>query len=149
MNVNKIVVNEIPSEIEFSGATLLSADEASTLLTEQEKKYKAPWWLRTPGFNSYNACNIYYGSVDIFGSNVDYYCCIRPALQISNLGSFNVGDIFSIGEHYFKIISPELAWLYKQDIGEDHFDYESNNYETSHVKEIVDSWFEKLKDETI
>ena len=147
MKVNKFT----PAEIEFSGATLLSADEAKTLLTKEERKYKDSWWLRTPGYFSNCACIVYhYGDVYDDGYSVSFgNFGIRPALQISNLGSFNVGDIFSIGKYYFKIISPELAWMYLQDIGKDYFDNKSNNYETSHVKEIVNSWFEKLKEDTI
>ena len=136
------------TKLEFKGATLLSSDEASTLLTEQERKYIIGWWLRNPGRLSCGACYVHSdGTVDYYGFNVTNNIGIRPALQICNLGEFKVGDIFSIGKYYFKIISPELAWMYKQNIGFDIFDKESKNYETSHVKQIVDSWFENLKKE--
>ena len=137
------------TNLEFKGATLLSADEASTLLTEQEREYGIEWWLRTPG-NGF-MCEACYvcdnGYIDIEGDNVRLNFGIRPALVISNLGGFKVGDIFSIGEYYFKIINPELAWLYKQDIMEEPFDEMYNNYETSHIKAVIDSWFEDLKKE--
>ena len=120
------------------------------LLNKQEREYKFNWWLRTPGFSSSYACNIFSGGgVNDYGYDVGLVIGIRPALQIINLGEFKVGDIFSIGEYYFKIISPELAWMYKQDIGIDYFNVDCNDYKTSHVKKVVDTWFEKLKDETI
>ena len=136
------------TNLKFSGAVLLSVNEASTLLTEQEKQYKDHWWLRTPGSYSDFACFVNYnGYVSSVGSYVDNFDDIRPALIISDLGGFKVGDILSIGEYYFKIISPELAWLYKQDIGKDIFDFFSNNYETSHVKQVIDAWYETLMEE--
>ena len=66
--------------------------------------------------------------------------------MLSNLGTFKVGDIFNIEDYYFKIISHKLAWLYKQDIGgKEDFDAKSNDYETSHVKQVVDAWYEELR----
>ena len=136
------------TSLEFIGAILLSVDEAMCYLSKEERNYKNHWWLRTPGIHSYYACYVYNeGKVSRYGINVCYNSGIRPALQICNLGEFKVGDIFSIGKYYFKIISPELAWMYKQNIGFDIFDKESKNYETSHVKQVVDAWFEDLKKE--
>ena len=137
------------TQLEFSGTTLLSADEVESLLTEQERKYKCHWWLRSPGYYSNYAGGVnYYGDVIRTGYHVNYGYCIRPALQIANLGDFKVGDVFSIGEYYFKIISPELAWLYKQDIGSYSFG-KDNDYDTSLAKEVVVSWFKELKEEMV
>ena len=136
------------TKLEFKGAILLSVDEASYLLTVQERKYKDYWWLRNPGCDGSHACYVYDdGSVSMYGFNVSYVSGIRPALIISNLGDFKVGDIISIGKYFFKIIEPQMAWLYKQDIGTYYFDVKSNNYEVSHVKRVVDTWFEELKKE--
>ena len=150
MIVMKKILVEKECEPTFTGATLLSANEAITLLTKEERKYKYPWWLRTPSYSSDPGYFVHYnGHVHRDGDYVNNYNGIRPALVISNLGGFKVGDIFSIGEYKFKIISPTLAWMYLQDIGKDYFDDKSNDYETSHVKQIIDAWFEKLKDEMI
>lgn len=144
MRVKKKVIIEKECNIEFSGATLLSADEASTLLTKQEKNYEKYWWLRTPGSHSIYACCIgHNGNVRHYGNNIHNYTNIRPALIISKLGDFKVGDYFSIGEYEFKIISPELAWLHKQDIGNSIFG-ETNDYESSKVKIYVDKWYESI-----
>ena len=150
MKVKKLKTVEVESDIAFNGATLLSLDEAKNFLTEVERMYSLCWWLRSPGINSYNACYVgYYGNVENIGSYVSYCSGTRPALQIANLGDFKVGDCFLIGEYEFKIISPTLAWLYKQDIGKTFFGT-TNDYEKSHVKKVIDSWYETLlKEETI
>ena len=149
MIVKKKILIEKECELTFTGATLLSYEDAINL-PRKERIYNFSWWLRTPGYFSYIACIVFYsGDIHYGGDDVHNYYGIRPALQIANMGDFKVGDVFSIGKYCFKIISPKLAWLYKQDIGENYFDGKSNNYETSHIKQIVDAWFEKLKDETI
>ena len=138
------------TNLEFTGATLLSVDEAMCYLSREDRENYVEWWLRTKGEWSDAASYVFVNEIiSNVGIDIKRQNAIRPALIISNLGEFKVGDIFSIGEYYFKIIRPQMAWMYQQDIGFDIFDNESNNYETSHVKEIVDSWFEKLKDETI
>ena len=130
------------TNLKFKGATLLYADEASNLLTEQERKYRIEWWLRTPGNISDYVCYVHgNGCVHYIGSPVRSNFGIRPALQICNMGGFNVGDIFSIGKYYFKIISPELAWMYNQEIGSSIFDRKYNYYMGSHIKNIVDAWY--------
>ena len=150
MKVKKLKTVEVESDIAFNGATLLSLDEAENFLTEVERMYSFCWWLRSPGINSYNACYVsYYGNVSNIGSYVSYCSGIRPALVISNLGDFKVGEMFNIGSYQFKIISPNLAWLYKQDIGKTVFGT-TNDYEKSHAKKVIDSWYETLlKEETI
>lgn len=150
MKVKKLKTVEIESDITFNGATLLSLDEAENFLTEVERMYSFCWWLRTPGYFSSNVCIVDFdGSILSNGDGADYYNGIRPALVISNLGDFKVGEMFNIGSYQFKIISPNLAWLYKQDIGEIVFGI-TNDYEKSHAKKVVDSWYETLlKEETI
>lgn len=145
MFVKKQIQTYIPEQIEFEGATLLSVEEAKSLLTEQEREYENYWWLRTPGKNDSNyACLVFYdGYVSQSGNYTDDLNDIRPALKIKNIGNLKVGDIFKIGEYEFKIISPDLAWLYHQDIGTDIFDKETNVYENSHIKKIVDEWYER------
>ena len=148
MKVKKL--KEIESDIAFNGATLLSLDEAEDFLTKVERMYSLCWWLRTPGLGSSIACYVgNYGYVHRYGDFVISSYGIRPALIISDLGDFKVGDCFSIGEYEFKIISPTLAWLYKQNICKTVFGT-TNDYEKSHAKKVVDHWYETLlKEETI
>ena len=144
MFVKKQIETYVSEEAEFDGATLLSYREVSLLLTERERMYKDDWWLHTPGYNSSLACNVdYLSGVHRDGDYVYFsYYSIRPALKFKNIGNLKVGDIFKIGDYDFKVISPELAWLYHQDIGIDIFDRKTNIYENSHIKKVIDEWYE-------
>lgn len=148
-------IKEYDKSMKITNAILLSSVEAEKYLTKEDRKYNHWWWLRSPGY-----CQNLAARVDIDGSV--YYCgfyvnidnfCVRPALKISNLKSsnFNIGDKFEINGYNFKIISDNLAWMYKQDIGKYYFREDSeaknaNDYEYSDVKKYVDNWFnEKIK----
>lgn len=155
MKVDKIVKSTVEEELEITKATLLSIKEAEEYLTNEERKYERWWWLRSPSsYSGYTAGVNSNGNIYNRGSRVTYINdCVRPALQITNLESSNlkIGDTFKISDYEFKIISKELAWMYKQDIGRHAFntDYkeenkEGNNYETSDVKKYVDKWFRLL-----
>ena len=151
MKVNKIIKSTVEEEVEITGATLLSVEEAENYLTAEEKAYTGCWWLRSPGRPDTRAAYVERDSyVDHIGFGVDDEFEVRPALEISNLKSsnFEIGDTFEIDGYEFKVISDNLAWMYKQDIGCYAFneDYEKgNNYETSDIKKLVDEWFERLK----
>ena len=132
--------------LKIHGATLLSVEEAENLLTEEERRYRVWWWLRSPGYDSSDAAYVnFYGDVFYDGDCVDYDdYCVRPALKISNLESSNlIGDVFEVGDWKFKVISKNLAWLYEQDIGKHIFDAKTNVYEQSEIKQFVDDWFER------
>ena len=153
MKVNKIVNSTIECELEITGATLLSIEEAEEYLTDEERKYICWWWLRSGSYSSHNAASVYGdGFISYYGYG-DFVCdsgdCVRPALQIKNLESSNleIGDIFELGGYEFKVISENLAWMHKQDIGCCAFNKDlenGNNYETSDVKKFVDEWFKAL-----
>ena len=137
------------TNLEFIGATLLDAKTAIKLLSKKDREFDFPWWLCSPGNYNYLSSSFVNndGSVFGYGNFIQFCYHIRPALIINELGMFKTGDIFSIGKYYFKIISPLLAWMYKQDIGADYFDEKSNIYNSSHIKTVVDAWYETLKDE--
>ena len=144
--------------VKILGATLLSKEEAETLLTQEEREYfesNGGWWLRSPGDDFYFTCYVY-----IDGYVTSYYytyrtdVSVRPALKIDISNSdIELGDTFTFGGKEFKILTPELAWMYNDDIGKCAFreDWEAlnaNMYEASDVKKFVDAWFTKvLKEE--
>lgn len=134
--------------VKILGATLLSKEEVETLLTQQERACKNWWWLRSPGYESYCAAIVLIGGVSDYGLSVnDDRGCVRPALKIDISNSdIKIGDTFTFREKVFKVISPELAWMYKDDIGRCVFrkDWkapDANIYEASDVKKFIDNWF--------
>ena len=144
--VNKIIKTEVPTNIEIEGATLLSMDEAEKLPLRL-REYKNWWWLRSPGYGSEYATNIYCdGSINDLGSYANCYNTVRPALKITNLepSKFEIGNVFTFGYKNFEIISDTLAFC-TTDIGKHEFDLYSNNYEQSEIKRYVDAWFEKVR----
>lgn len=136
------------TNIEVLGATLLSAMEAATLLTKEEREYAHYWWLSTPGNDDYCVCFVDYdGLVMANGYHAHFYGDVRPALII-NLDSseLKVGDVFQFGNRDFKILTPSLAWMYKDDIGRQPFrkdwGFAATDYKTSDIKKFIDEWFD-------
>lgn len=148
MNVKQITT--VNRELNIIGATLLSEEEAKTLLTKEERVYKSYWWLRTPGRYGSRACSIDYDG-DVRSYSFVYYSNrgVRPALVLSDISdsNFKVGDIFEVAGYKFKVLSQTLAWMYEQDIGKLCFNEKTNIYEESSVKKFVDEWFENLTKE--
>ena len=144
MLVNKIIIKQ--ENLEISGATLLSVEEAEKL-DSACLKADSLWWLRSPGICFIFAACVDGGSVSEDGLHVGRELAVRPALIISNLGDFKVGDKFTVGEYAFTIISDEYA-LCDDIIGDSPFrenDKADNadDYEASDIKKYVDDWFEK------
>lgn len=136
-----------PCEIEITGATLLTVDEAEQLLTEKDRARGSWWWLRSPGHLWNNAANVLqnghiykYGLYILLDSGG-----VRPALKIENLECSNleIGDKFCFGNEYFKVISANLA-LCNSIVGYTRFDEKSNDYAHSEIKAYVDHWFDKM-----
>lgn len=148
MEVNKIV--NIKEDLDITGATLLSIEEAKKLPIEL-RGHGDFWWLRSPGYEPYYAAYVSYGgSICDQGSIVSSSLgVVRPALKISNLESsnFQIGDQFVFDGKFFQIILDNLA-LCLTDIGKCWFREswkveDANDYEKSDVKKYVDNWFNK------
>lgn len=140
------------SAVKVLGATLLSREEAEELLTKEERFYENWWWLRSPGYYSFDTCYVNFGGYVYDDCYTNYAGGgVRPALKINISSSdVKVGDVFMFGGKEFKIISPELAWMHNDDIGTCAFREkrdapDANVYEVSDVKNYVDAWFHKTK----
>lgn len=152
MKVDKIIAKIEEQELNITGATLLSMNEAK-LLSPRLLRYDNWWWLRSPGYYQLRAAGVDRGG-DVSGSgyfvNFDYYT-VRPALQIENLKSsnFEIGDCFIFDGKEFEIVSDTLAFC-KEDIGRHCFrnDWkaiDAKDYAASDVKKYVDKWFKAAK----
>ena len=137
----------MPCELEITGATLLSVEEAKTLLTVEDRACGWWWWLRSPGYFEDSVVDVDEdGLVHALGGTVRGYSVgVRPVLRIANLECSNleIGDKFCFGNEYFKVISANLA-LCNSIVGYTRFDAKSNDYEDSEIKKYVDHWFDEL-----
>lgn len=148
MKVEKIIQTTETTEIEITGATLLSIGEVKKLPTEL-RKYDHWWWLQSPGDDQFVTTLVHFdGSICSSGVCVNYSdVMVRPTLRIKNLRSSNlkIGDTFKFGGIEFEIISNDFAFC-KSDIGchyfrEDWKSDDANDYEKSDIKKFVDDWF--------
>ena len=130
------------------GVTLLTVDEAKSLSRDQ-RLVEDIWWLRSPGYIDYEAACVFGtdGLVYGLGYNVSWKLGVRPALQIANLESSNLGlgDSFGFAGYTWTIISNDKA-LCDDVIGysvfrEDWEAEDANNYEASDVKKYLERWF--------
>ena len=138
MKVEKIVKKTETINLTITGITLLSIEEYEAC-KDHIPPLKVWWWLRSPGYGSYDAAgvigggSVYYGGGRVNSDGV----CVRPALQISNLESshLKIGDEFEFGGKEWTVISDSLA-ICNKCIGERPFrkDWlapDANSYEAS------------------
>ncbi|MCR5106097.1 MAG: hypothetical protein K6B68_16830 [Eubacterium sp.] len=139
----------------ITGATLLSVKEAKNL-DKEILKADENWWLRSPSDRDRIAACVFgeSGFVRSHGCSVRMEFGVRPALKISNLESsgYKIGESVYFGGHSFTIISDTYA-LCDDMIGECAFRKDSkadnsNKYETSDIKRYVETWFEKVKEQS-
>lgn len=147
MKVKKKITTYEEIELDITGATLLTTEEAK-VLRDRLRTYHDWWWLRSPDYHSVKAAIAY---KDGYGVVSDDDVAVRPILEIYNLESSNlkIGDRFEFGEKEFEVISNNKAFC-TSDIGHHCFrtDWETsdtNDYEKSDVKKFIDEWFEKAK----
>lgn len=144
MKVKKLV--SIEKDLKVLGATLPSIEDILSVPVK-ERVYNNWYWLCSPGSLRHTAGYVSYSGEVYDRATVDCnFGSVRPALILSNISGtdFNVGDVFEICSYRFKIISNTLAWMYEQDLGRYRFDNNTNVYEDSDIKKLVDEWFMKL-----
>ena len=125
-------------------ADLLSAEEVEKL-PKLILRHGDWWWLRSPGYGSSNAIGVHRdGSTGDGGYYVNIAnLTVRPALRLTNLNDYKVGDDFKFGGKWFRVINERTA-LCLDDVGKHRFDSSSNNYETSEIKQYIDDWFDNF-----
>lgn len=143
--------NQNIARMKVVGATLLTEEEF-TQLPAHLHLYDHWWWLRSKGLDSRCAKCVYdSGKV---GEHVVslVHLTIRPVLTVENAAAagYGVGDAFLFGGKRFEMISEDRAFCC-ENIGttvfrEDPFLSDSNDYEASLVKLIVDHWFESFRE---
>ena len=140
-------------DIEY--ADLLTKEEAEKLPASL-KNHGFGWWLSsTPTHADANMVvfpNPPTGSghriVQVFPF---HSYAVRPALRITNLNDYKVGDDFKFGGKWFKITDDHTAFCF-DDLGQQVFDDSprvaeiTNDYETSKIKQYIDNWFNKAKE---
>ena len=128
-------------------------DKIFLLSAEEYKKYedKIPlirdsWWLRSPGYDQFFAAFVYgngplnYGGDDVNNDAV----AVRPALRIDNpqSGNLKIGDRFVEADFPWIVIGDGLA-IAEVPIAWRRFDAESNDYETSEIRQFLIAWYEE------
>ena len=149
------------------GITLLSKEEAETLLTQEQrvltrryscykatKEYRWEWWLRSPSAVDAEMIEVVRRDGTISDTNwLNDNCCVRPVLLTEDLTSLglNKGDKFEFGGYTFTIISEGYALcddgLTNMTFRKDDADPEgaNNDYETSDVKKYIENWFNGVR----
>ena len=130
------------TDLEIEGISLLTVCEVENL-PEEIREYKTWWWLKTAGDEPDRAAIVdNFGFISYDGDDVFYdSSTVRPAVTIRNLESLNleIGDSLMIQGKKYVYIGGSKA-LYNDEAVYHRFDAESNDYEQSEIKQIVENW---------
>lgn len=147
MLIEKIETIKTAMDINFTGARLLTKEEADRL-PKRLKLYRNWWWTFNAADNDHHN-----GAWVVFGyrgylhyDTVGNERAVRPALRIESK-DLQIGDTFLFGGKEFEVIKEGLAFC-TTDIGESAFrtDWkaeDANQYEASDIKKYIDKWFEE------
>ena len=137
--------------------TINNEDVISADLLSVEEANKLPkwilangdwWWLQSKGYYmDYTAGVNSNGVVDDIGNfvNGDDYG-VRPALVVVNIPSLRVGETVEAFGLVAQYIGNNKVLLC-ENIFFSRFDEKSNKYKTSEIKQKLDEWFKKKKEE--
>ncbi len=136
----------ITESLNIEKISLLTIEEAKGL-PEKIRWYDDWWWLQSEGGECNHAAIVLdNGSINSYGIYVDNEFAVRPVLTISNLDCWNldVGNwVYIQGKVYVYIGDNRVLYDDDEEIVRHRFDKESNNYEQSEIKQIVDRWLEE------
>lgn len=147
-----------PVKLDITEITLLSEEEAMTLLTKEQRQLCEEgvwaWWLRSPvSDNPGYVCVVGRRDGELYVEDVDSIAAVIPALKISNMKSLGLktGERIQVAGETWSVISDDIAWC-ERSIGVSYFrtekwlpdmsDYmpDANEYEKSDVKKRLDKW---------
>ena len=121
--------------------SLLTIEEAEAL-PKNIREYGGRWWLRTPGDYPDDVTCVHLGGSIINSIYVGYNnYAVRPVITVSNLKDLKVSirdTIFIQGQKYVVISDNKI--LYNDEVVYHRFSNESNDYDKSEIKKIVDNW---------
>lgn len=104
-----------------------------------------PWWLRSPGYDSYYACAVDDNGFLYNNRTVRYTRGIRPALLITNPDrTYEYGSEIKIGKYSWTVLHSdehECYALCTEIVATRRFDKKSNEYDTSEVKQWLENKF--------
>lgn len=134
------------SDIEITGITLLSTEEAENIPRELRSMHDF-WWLRSPGCFEGNAAIVKYdGLISLDGYYVDRNRYgVRPALIFDPESSdLKLKDEFRMAGYNWTVITENMALCngiiaYKP-FREDWQAKDANNYEKSDIKTYLENW---------
>lgn len=133
------------SDLQIGYVAVLSVGEADSLPVSI-KAIDSNWWTRTPGMGIGTVGVVYQGTGRIYldGDVCSMVCGVRPALQIDNLESLNLGkyDKFTVGSFSYTVISDDMV-LCDDIVGACPFNNDmslNSDYDTSYLKQFVKDW---------
>lgn len=140
------------AELESYIKQLDEQDEIFLLSVEEYEKYKDVipkfscwWWLRSLGYGRYHAADVGNdGLVNSYGHDVyNSYHCVRPALRLKS-SAHPIGSRLMKYAFPWIVIDSKLA-IAEVPIATHRFDSESNDYQTSEIRQFLLDWIEIRK----
>ena len=132
--IHKVSINKV------SEVTLLSIGEwQKAKEIKSVPRFIGWWWLHSPGNYSTLATSVYSSGVtNDYGDDVKYDLGrVRPAFKIPNLKS-EIGSKIFVENTLCTVIDTDYA-LSDIAVCQHRFDKESNDYETSEIKQFINS----------
>ncbi len=133
------------SDLQIGYVTVLSVGEADSLPVSI-RVIDSNWWTRTPGMGIGTVGVVYQdnGRIYLDGDVCSMVCGVRPALQICNLESLNLGkyDKFTVGKFSYTVISDDMV-LCDDIVGACPFNNDmslNSDYDKSYLKTFVKDW---------
>lgn len=138
-------------DIDVKGIKLLSVEEY-----EQYKEHiphvHFSYWLRSHGDNERVVFTVSEDNERGYGEEfVNTICNVRPVLIISNLKLFKMvpGEEFEFADHIWTVISDDMAIcnisIAQHCYNKKLYKHNTNDYETSEIKEFIEEWLESIK----